>query len=300
MRFSKPPTTVEEQVQLLKRRGMQIPCNDQATQSIKTIGYYRLSAYWHPYKRGGDFFHSGTTFADILDIYTLDAKLRLLLMEAIGRFEIHVRSSWTEHLVHRYGSHAHLDHRHFSSELRHHEQLLILTAAVDKSNEVFVQHYKKTYDAPDSPPLWASVELMTMGQVSRWISATKYPDLRAAIAQDVGLPSKRVLRGVLQSLSYLRNLCAHHARVWNRRLVKRLPLIKRLRQEMVIEMRGSQNQTSNLIYNSLVVLRHLLDHQDPECTFRVEIRDLVSQLSSAQQKSMGFPSDWLSRATWRD
>lgn len=306
MRFSKPPLAVEEQIKLLQTRGMQFSCIERATHSIKAIGYYRLSAYWHPYKEyprdqnDGSLFLSGTRFDDILDIYNFDAKLRNLLMEAIGRFEIHVRSSWTEQLVLHYGPHAHLDHQHFSSDLKHAEQLLKLATSVDKSNETFVQHYKKTYNEPYSPPLWASAELMTMGEVSRWISATKDSSLRTSIARDVGLPSKETLKGVLQSLCYLRNLCAHHARVWNRRLVKRLPVIKRLRQEMMVETLREQNHPVNLIYNVLVVLRHLLRHQDPEYTFQVAVRDLIGQISNDQQRAMGCPPDWQSRCTWLD
>jgi abortive infection bacteriophage resistance protein len=301
--FKKAPTTVDEQIELLTRRGMEVCSRAHAKRCLETIGYYRLSAYWHPYKatRSADEdsrFRPGTKFSDIYDIYVFDAKLRLLLIEAIGRVEIHVRSCWTTHIVQKHGAHAHLDHRFFSNGLKHAEQLWRLANAVDKSKETFVQHYKKKYAAPYSLPLWAATELMSMGELSKWVSITKCPQLRGRVARDVGFPSKEILEAVLQNLAYIRNVCAHHARLWNRRLVKRLPIIKQLGAEIEVEEGHGQRKAVNLIYNVFVVLLDFLRGHHPESLFQKELRSLIDRISEEQRRWMGFPKDWRDRTTW--
>lgn len=192
MRFSKPATSIDEQIALLRERGMELGDLDIARKWLEGVGYYRLSAYWLPFEEPvsdnqtrSKRLRSDTTFRKVISLYVFDRRLRVLLLEAIERIEIHVRSRWTYHMSHAHGSHAHLDHNLFAGALNHAEQLVRLARAVEKSEETFIQHYRGKYTDPYSPPLWAATELMTMGELSKWVKATKDNTVKSAVAIDI-------------------------------------------------------------------------------------------------------------------
>ena len=90
--YTKKAHTVEQQIELLKRRGMLITDESDARHYLSHINYYRLRAYWVPFetptKAAGDHaFRQGTSFNDVCNLYMFDRKLRLLVLDAIERFD---------------------------------------------------------------------------------------------------------------------------------------------------------------------------------------------------------------------
>ena len=308
MFYDKPATTIDDQVALMSGRGM---AGEEALMRrwLKTVGYYRLSAYWLPFELPPSpgqtrtkIFQPGTMFETIVDIYVFDRKLRLLVMEGIERIEIALRSRWTNRLTLAHGAHAHLDVSAFESGYDHISLLSALATRAKDSKEVFVEHYRQKYAEPFIPPLWVMTELMTFGELSRWFALTKDLKVKSAVAKDLGLPSREVLEGTLQLLAYIRNICAHHGRLWNRQTVKRLPNIKRFRQDLVVietpTGQGTQAQPANFIYNALVVLVHMLRQQSADTSFAHRVAALVKTRSADQRRAMGFPADWEERPCW--
>lgn len=308
MRYEKPATDIDTQLGLLRRRNLTISSEDLARRWLLTVGYYRLSAYWLFFEvtaaegeTRSKHFADGTCFEDVIDLYVFDRKLRLIVTEAIERIEIAVRSRWTNRLSLACGSHAHLNPELFVSGWDHANRVAQLAKRTKDSNEVFVKHYRSKYDRPYMPPLWMVTELMTFGELSKWVEATDDAKVRGAVAKDVGLPTQETLIGTLQVLSYVRNICAHHGRLWNRRTVKRLPSIKRFKKSLVMEpATGSEQlQLSNRIYNILSVLSLLIRHQAPDTTYTDRLRTLVETRNADQLNAMGFPDDWPVRPAWR-
>ena len=121
---------------------------------------------------------------------------------------------------------------------------------VDKSEETFILYYKGKYTDPYSPPLWSATELMTLGELSKWFQATKDNKIKSQVGRDLGLPTKEIVEGTLQVLALTRNICAHHGRLWNRRTVKRLPKIKRFKDDLVLVTEGKQEENDNRLYAS--------------------------------------------------
>lgn len=299
------PTSIDQQIELLRSRGM---AGDTSLMRrwLITVGYYRLSAYWLPYEvppaKGetrSKRFGIGTDFAEIVDIYVFDRKLRLLVMEAIDRFEIAVRARWTNRLSVAHGSHAHMQSHLFLDGFKHAQMHSKIAQRSADSSEVFVEHYRRKYTNPFLPPLWQVTELMSFGELSHWVVNTRDNDLKDQIARDIGLPNKETLEGTLQLLSYIRNICAHHSRLWNRKTVKRSQNIRHFRVDLDIDRSGKQHQPRNSIYNVLVVLARTLRHQSPDTTFPQRVSNLVETRTPAQQAAMGFPADWRSRPIWK-
>lgn len=304
LQYSRLPTTIAKQVELLQSRGM---AGDPALMRrwLETVGYYRLSAYWLPMElpppagqTRSKQFSPHTQFADVIDIYVFDRKLRLLIMEAVDRFEIAVRARWTNRLSLAHGSHAHTESRNFHDGFEHVKMLAKIAQAAKDSSEVFVEHYRRKYTHPYIPPLWQVTELMTLGELSHWVKATRDNKMKDELARDLGLPNKEILESTLHLLSYIRNICAHHSRLWNRKTVKRAPHVKQFGADIDIDRSGKQHHPRNSIYNVLVLLAKTLRHQSPDTTFPQRVCKLVEDRSEAQLRSMGFPHDWKSRPIW--
>ncbi len=305
--YDKHATTVDQQMELLLGRGMACADQDRMRAFLTTVGYYRLSAYWLPLEvlpaagqTRSKVFGPEVGFEQVIDIYIFDRKLRLAMMEGIERIEIAVRSRWTNRMTLAYGPHAHMDAGNFGCPIRYAERLVKLDREVGNSHEVMIEHYRTTYERPELPPLWAVTETMTIGNLSKWLGETRDPALQSAVARDLGLPARELLLGSLEVFALIRNICAHHGRLWNRRLVKRLPSIKRFRDDLVFEPEGKtgQQQQANLIYNAIAVLLHLLHHQNTDTGFPRRLRALVETIGDQQRALMGFPADWRTRPVW--
>ena len=108
--YTKSPLTFEQQLQQLKERGLIIDNDDLALFHLKTISYYRLSAYWHPFRKINqdgiisDNFEEGTRFKEVMELYEFDRQLRLLLMDAIERIEVYTRTLFAYQIGHRHGT----------------------------------------------------------------------------------------------------------------------------------------------------------------------------------------------------
>jgi len=302
--FAKPATTIEDQLQRLVARGMIISDPDLARRWLSTVSYYRLGAYWLSFETPPSSeqtrsrrFKDGTRFEDIIDLYVFDRKLRLLVTEAIERNEIALRCAWVYEMANAYGPHSYLDANIFDFGLGYAKKLAKLEARVAQSNETFIKHYLRTYDDPVLPPLWAVSELMTLGELSQWVAHTRDRKLLKRIAIALGLPIHETLTGTFETLSYVRNICAHHGRLWNRALVKRPPVVKRYRHSLVMsDDKGSG--LDNKLYNVLVLLVCLLSRQSPDSSYRMRLVALLATRTSAQLSQMGFPKDWQHRPVW--
>jgi len=191
MKYNKPALSIAQQIDHLACRGMRFDAPDLAAHHLKHLNYYRLSGYWLRYRQRQDSrrFRAGTTFEQVLADYTFDRELKILLLDAIERLEVSVRTRWAHELGLRYGPHAHLDRTLFNDHGKHwNHQLAVaqLAGAVEQSKERFIQHLKNKYDEL-LPPVWAVVEVMSLGQISRWFANLRHTADRKAIAADYAL-----------------------------------------------------------------------------------------------------------------
>lgn len=121
MEFSKPGRTLDEQFDLFRSRGMQIDDSDRARHYLKHLNYYRLTAYWLPFEADhkAHQFEAGTNFEDLLNLYIFDREFRLLLLDAIERIEVSLRTVWAYYMAHQYGPHAYLGAAHANRSAWH-------------------------------------------------------------------------------------------------------------------------------------------------------------------------------------
>lgn len=298
MKYTKPPLTIDQQLAQLERRGMVIGDVAAARHHLEHVNYYRLRAYWLPNEipalaAGDHAFKPGTQFETILDLYSFDRKLRLLVIDAIERVEVSLRTRWAYVLATRYGASAHEDPKVFRNTDKHKDCLGKLKAELQRSRETFVQHYRKTYTDPVLPPLWVVCEVMSFGQLSEWFQNLADSADRKAIAEPYGI-DEQILESICHHLTYVRNVCAHHSRLWNREMTIGMKLARKPEELSLC----FNPLIPKRLYNTLVMLAYLLDEISPRSQWRAHLLALLGQHPKVDLAAMGFPEDWRLSAIW--
>lgn len=296
MKYQKPPLSFAAQVALLQSRGMIIPDAKRAEHYLSHLNYYRLAGYILPFEQD----HSthtlrpGTTFAEVLNLYVFDRELRLLVLDAIERIEVSVRTQWAYHLAHaEQDAHAYLQAKHVDSARHFARHLATLERELERSSETFIKHFREKYNEPNLPPVWAACEVMSLGLLSNWYALLRPISLRKRIAKTYEL-DQQVFESALHHLSYIRNICAHHSRLWNRTMVITVSVPKRptiLRTEIV-------NINDRRLYNSLCLIVYLMDCISPGHHWRKRLQDLLAN-HGANVAAMGFPQGWQQFGLWQ-
>jgi abortive infection bacteriophage resistance protein len=288
MQFNKPPLTYEKQLEQLIQRGLKVKDSQNALHYLEHLNYYRLAAYWWPFQSNVEqhTFKPGASFEKALDRYRFDRELRLLILDAIERIEVSLRTGWAYRIGHTYGSHGILDSNIFkidSAKWRYQEQLCSLQLEVDRSKEGFIAHFRENYDEP-IPPVWALVEVMSLGQLSKWFVNLKRRSDRQAIARRFRV-DEEVLCSFLHHLTFVRNICAHHSRLWNREFTF-IPKLPRHRPAALISQLNPRKKRR--IYNTLQILAFFMDLLCPNHSWRKRLHDLIENQPDLMPH-MGFP-----------
>ncbi len=302
--MNKPPLTYEEQIEKLQQRGLIIENEVFALHCLRHYNYYRLSVYWRVFTEvdNHDRFRSGTRFEDVWQVYDFDRELRKLVNEACKRLEISARSCWAYELAQKWGNQAYENPEVFNHKPNHTKLLCWADARFEESREQFVRHYKEK--GCHRPEIWVMVELLDFGQFCRFYNATKQARTRKNIAKSYELDEKS-FASLLDHCRYLRNLCAHHSRLWNRRFLKKLSIPNKKPTALVSTLQHfpieeQEEKDSRKIYNSLVLLIHCMRLIEPKSGWDHRLLNHIKTLPGSLVPYMGFPENWISRPIWED
>jgi abortive infection bacteriophage resistance protein len=286
MEFDKRAKTSQELLEQLIDRGMLIEDQPQALQWLEHVNYYRLTPYWLPY-RANDGFRTHTTFSEVIQHYEFDRRLRALLFNSIERVEISLRRTLSSTLTLKYGAFAHLEQELVRDQNKWRYTLKTLSDAYLNSNEVFAVHHREKYPHLKLPPLWVAVELTTFGMLRNMYQNLESRADRQAVAVHYKI-DESIFISLLKHLESVRNTCAHHSRVWNRKFVikTKLPSPTNFKSSKTLN-RGSD--ATGRIYNTII----LLDYLESVILGTGELFQLVSELleehPSVNRTNMGYP-----------
>ncbi len=291
--YAKPALTFDQQIDRLIERGLLVEDRDRAREALRRINYYRLSAYWRVFKLADDSFHHDGSFDRALALYEFDRKLRLLTLDMVERVEIALRCEIAYYLGHEFGPYSHEDPATFVPGFRHAEWVEELHRDTTRSREVFVRHFEKTYDGFPSLPVWVAAEVMSFRQLSRTFKGLKTLE-RTALASPRGV-SHQVLETWLHSVAFVRNVCAHHARLWNKDLA-----INPLRPRGRPDWDEASLPNMKRVYSVLCVLRHLSRNDPCGDTWAARVAELLGIMdgNARFQRMMGLPETWRSSPFW--
>lgn len=329
--FFKPAISPKEQIQLLLDRGLNIGDQDKALSFISSVSFFRLSPYMRPFQKDNDqhTFHVKVEFKQLAELYDFDRRLRLLVMDAIERAEIAVRASISNYMGVVYGAHWYLDSTKYTRQYKHKELLesienkqkrakkdyLRECSHIDKLNkssvdkvilktrrkqESYARHYEISYSEPPLMPNWAMLEELTLGQLSHMFKGLRHDRDKKAIARQLNLPAP-LLESWLHTLTAIRNICAHHSRLWNRELGIKpsLPRNRLFRWPQYLVQANEHQGVHTRIATVLPILQHIMMHCAPDNSWKQRLLELFKTLPSTLLRSTGLPERWHEDPFWQ-
>lgn len=294
--FAKEYKTPAELVGLLKSRGLIIADEEKAKAYIENIGYYRLSAYMHPFltlPKENHIYKEGTSFRQVLSLYRFDKKLRMLLLNEIEKVEIAIREAVMNTAVEMTGDKYWLvNEEHFANQKTFCDTKRTIDGEYRKSTEDFIQHFKQTYSDP-YPPAWIMGELLTLGNVNMVYRNLKADKIRKRISQRFGL-QPMVMESWITALTLLRNACCHHSRVWNKRNLI-LPVWPRRTSAPWLSCAPDPQSP----YYSICIVKYFLGVVSPGNDMRDKMEHLLGSFPEIEASAMGFTAQWQQEPLWQ-
>ena len=295
--YNKPPLSFQEQLEKLKAKGLVIRDEDYALKKLSQISYFRLSAYFLPYQSKKDKFNGTVDFKQIIDTYSFDRELRLLVFDCIERIEVAIRTQFIYQMaIHYSNSRWHDDKNLFIAPFCNKVgtkidpysdfQSIIQKAKTTQKPEVFIKHYTENYKDPSNPPAWMCFELLTIGELSNLYRGLKDKEDKKRIAKFFDL-HPTVFTSWLHALTYVRNICAHHSRLWNKDLAVEPSRLKKTMEAWV----GDEFNNNKRVFYFLCVLKYFLIRVNPSNSFTEKLRLLFEKYSNIPIQYLGIPSD---------
>lgn len=282
LKKQQPPMTIDEQVENLKSIGLIVDDEEYAKKILNDISYFRLvKAYSLNLKPKNGCYDKQTTFKEIVALYLFNANFRQIIFPEIEKVEINVRCRVANFFAEQYGVLGYLQAENFADENYHAQFLKDINEEIGRNSKApFVRNFRENYEGGNLP-IYALVEVFSFGTLSKFYKNMLNKD-KKAIAKSFGV-GYTYFESWLESISYVRNICAHYGRIYNAKLSKTPILYKEYTQVGI---------GNNRIYGVLLCLKHLLKKDVHWNLFVDKIELLFDKYQYVKISTMGFPENW--------
>lgn len=295
--MTKRATSIDEQLALLKQRGLIIGDEDVAREILSVIGYYRLGFYLFPFELSYPALYNRTheyqpesDFLDAVRLYYFDLELRNMFLKYIFSIEVYFRSV----LVHEGSMTYRNDPLWFVNSYCVSEEFLsefdrVVYNNAFRRNPTIKRHHKN-YRFDKYAPAWKTLELMTFGENIILYNSLLDRNLRRKISERFGVRYIEIFENYIEVVRILRNACAHGSVMFD---FKPFTRIKK-------GPAGLNKPAEYMnIYGCLKVVRYLLRNVaiEREALMAHEIEDLLnryseySRLTEILYRCSGFPKN---------
>ncbi|MFD1631872.1 Abi family protein [Pseudopedobacter beijingensis] len=297
--MAKPERTIQEQIALLQSRNMTFRNIVNAPHFLANISYYRLKGYWWEMQddKINHHFANGSYFEDVIDIYNFDRNFRLIVFNAIERIEIALRTKLIYQLSLNYGPYWYLNPGIFQDPKRFASFLSKINIDMSNSSEEFIiKHFENHPD--ELPESWKSLEVLTLGTLSKLYSNLKHqlPE-KNIIAKEFGINNQKYLASWLLTITVIRNIIAHHGRLWNRVIINKYDWPPSSPESLLSYI--PNNYQRRKIFPILSAIIYMNNKISPGHHIKQELLNLFSQFSAIQLNRMGFPANWQQEPVWQ-
>ena len=277
-----PPLTVEEQIQNLKELNLHIEDEEEARRLLNDISYFRLiKAFSLGLKPKNGKYNDGISFNQIVELYKFNCDFRQILFPIIERIEVNLRCRVANYFSEKYGVLGYEYSMNFADREYHESFLEDIELEISRNEKSpFVKNFINHY-SDGKIPMYALVELFSFGTLSKFYKNMKNPD-KKAIAQSYGV-GYTYLESWVESIAYVRNLCAHYGRLYNAKIPKRPRLYKEYIEAGITDIR---------VFGILVCISRLVFHDVHWINFVERLEKLIQKYPNVKIDTMGFPPNW--------
>lgn len=288
----KEPKTFEEQLDILKTRKMIIESDERAIDILKKTNYYRLTAYALQFKEN-DNYNYNISFEVMYKLYQFDKKLRHLVLEVLENIEIALRTYMSYNLSIKYGAKA-LEkasifrnsklYNGYDDEIGKHHKGLIdeINVEINKNRkELFIKHHLQKYKG--NFPIWVVIEIFSFGMLSKTYQNLNLCDQKS-ISRGCFNVNNKLLVSWLINLSYIRNICAHYGRLYNKKMTVKPKIHMKYNKD---------NFDKDRLFVSILAIKELSTNIDEWDSFYMKLSLLIDEYYEVIDLSLiGFPLDW--------
>uniref|UniRef100_UPI0040478388 Abi family protein n=2 Tax=Polynucleobacter sp. TaxID=2029855 RepID=UPI0040478388 len=297
--YKKPALSLLDQLNLLVSRGLVVDDQSEALDVLSHVSYYRLSGYAYPLRKRdqvGDVqedFIENANWSEVMRLYEFDRKLRMSILSALEKIEVAVRTQLTFHFAHKYGPFGYGSSSNFHPGFNHELWLNRVINEITQSNDEFIKHFERAYVGFPQVPMWMMTEVISLGRLSYLYGGLKNTDKKDT-ASFFDIHYKR-LGDWLHSLTYIRNVCAHHSRLWNRELAIRPDKLKDVEWLPPITPRNDR------IFYILLMIRLMLNSISEGVSWTANIDFLLKDvvINPKWRIAMGIPESYQNHPIWK-
>ncbi len=295
--YSKPALTLADIIERLKSNGLDIHDESEALRKLGVVSYFRIAAYLRPMEDDKETHHFklGSTLENAFALYEFDTKLRQLIFAAIQEIEIALRAKVIQHFSLAYGPFWFMDVNLSANERLFAQNLLAIDRELERSREDFIKAHFKKYIKPAFPPAWKTLELASLGTLSKLYYNFSDKKVKKAIAREFNLPNHEILESWMRSIASLRNCCAHHARIWNRSLSATPQMTGKIRGNWI----NHTDIDSNRLYAVLCCTAYWMESINGKSHFVSGLKNLIAKYPMVDVAAMGFPAGWENEPLWK-
>ena len=283
----KRATTIEEQISLLKERGIIIDNENEAADFLSNVNYYTLSGYLHAFKTN-DSFPEGMTMKKVIAIYQCDRSFRNVLLYALGEIEQNLKTKIAYCLAHEIGPVGYLDENNFIDKEKFDSFKQKFDDAVKRNKKLpFVKHHIKKYESV--MPIWVSINLFTLGMIQNFYENLNTP-LKKEIAKRYNISSDMLLDW-MKCIVYLRNLVAHYMRLYDFK-IQVTPRKDKKRAEK--DENKNVPNPSSYVFDIIYMMQFLYpNRREWDLQVKTAFRAIFDQYKKhIDISSYGFPKKW--------
>lgn len=292
--YTDKPLDFNQQVALLKSNGLAFADEQKALHTLQHVSYFRLKSYLMPLMDDKVLhtFKPRASFEQAFELYKFDSRLRKLVASELEKIEVSFRTQMAYILADEIDIYWFSDSANFANTIKHTTTLANVKAELDRSDDDQLLRFKNTYSNP-FPPAWMTLEVSSFGTLSMLFKLLRPNLTKRKIANFYGV-SDSVFESWLHSIVYVRNICAHHSRLWNKTL-RIQPLFPRKTVSVFL----SSPVRSDRIYYVLCIIQYLLRTVNPSTSFPLRLKALLAEFPNVDVNAMGFVKDWDKEILWQ-
>lgn len=277
-----PSMSIDKQISNLKEKGLVVNDEDYTKKVLNDISYFRLiKAYSLGLKEKNGNYNPGTSFEQIVELYEFNLRFRQITFCMIERVEVSLRCRIGNYISEEYGVMGYLDKENFDKDDYHKAFLDDIKEEIRRNSRApFVKNFRENYEDGELP-VYALVEILSLGTLSKLFKNMKNRD-KKIVSRSYGV-GYTYMESWIESIAYVRNVCAHYGRLYNAKLVKTPILYKEYTEQ------GIRN---NRVYAVLLCMRSILKDDEGWNKYVAEIKELAEHYKGVNLTSMGFPKNW--------
>ena len=296
--------TLDEQVDILKNKGLIIDDVERAKEILLRENYFFISGYRHLFFKSNESkkFIQNTNFRELYGLFNFDRQLRNIIFKNILIIENNIKSVISYNISRNYGitEKNYLNPKNFTRELSKTRQVNDLLKKMKRQIRInggqheATSHYISNYGY--IPP-WIVVKVLSFGIVSELYGILKVDDQKNIA--DVFNINYQELMSYLTILSNYRNLCAHEDIVYEHKAQKPIYNTKYHQLLNIPMMDGEYIYGKEDLFAVIIILKQLLRKDDftlllNEISYEIDV--LAGKLNvipiAKVLDRMGFPENF--------